>query len=63
MIHDGIIHRIADKVFSRKPLFTRSDAYALGPVLRAKLLPDGRGRQYNMKQIGWICGDRQGWVV
>ncbi len=29
------IHRIADKEGSRKPLFTRSDAYALGPVLSA----------------------------
>jgi hypothetical protein len=29
------IHRIIDTTLSRKPLFTLSDAYALGPVLRA----------------------------
>ena len=29
------IHPIADKADSWKPLFTLSDAYALGPVLRA----------------------------
>ena len=29
------IHLIADKERSRKPLFTPSDAYALGSVLRA----------------------------
>ncbi len=29
------IHRVADTTLSRKPLFTLSVAYALGPVLRA----------------------------
>jgi hypothetical protein len=29
------IHRDAEKAYSRKPLFTLSDAYALGTVLRA----------------------------
>jgi hypothetical protein len=38
------IHRIADKACSRKPLFTLSDAYALGLVLRVDSSPEERFR-------------------
>jgi hypothetical protein len=38
------IHRIADKVCSRKPIYTLSDVYALGPVLRVDVSPENRFR-------------------
>jgi hypothetical protein len=38
----GPIHLIADKDDSRKPLFTLSDAYGLGPVLSADSSPEKR---------------------
>ena len=40
----ALIHLIADKAPSRKPLFTLSDAYALGPVLRVDSSPEQRFR-------------------
>ena len=38
------IHQIADNIYSRKPLFTLSVAYTLGPVLRADYSPEKRFR-------------------
>jgi hypothetical protein len=38
------IHRVADKMCSRKPIYNLSDAYALGPVLRGVSPDVGRFR-------------------
>jgi hypothetical protein len=38
------IHPVADKECSRKPVFTLSDAYALGPVMRGVFAIDCKVR-------------------
>ena len=47
------IHPIADKEGSRKPLFTPSDAYALGPVLRVDSSPEERFRADSLLHV-WM---------
>ena len=49
----AFIHRIADKVCSRKPPFTSSDPYALGLVERAEFPGTGRFRQ-GILLHGWM---------
>ena len=48
-----LIHRIADKECSRKPLFNLSDAYALGPVMRAYSSPEKRFRSDSLLHV-WM---------
>ena|SRR5829696_7169050 len=42
------IHRVADKVGSRKPVYSRSDAYALGSVLRVMALARAPYRPHSL---------------
>jgi hypothetical protein len=49
----ALIHRVADKASSRKSLFTLSDAYSLGPVLKGGFAIDCRFRP-DILLHGWI---------
>jgi hypothetical protein len=47
------MHRIADKVCSRKPVYSRSNPYALGPGLRGDSASDCKLRLHTLLHV-WI---------